>query len=272
MTLIGETRSRIALHIQLFMTYCRVLGEDKEQLPGACRKSLETAEMGAQCLNMVSSPWKERLTPLLHHPHLQLESLVMFQQFDAAEALLAAYPGLHDDDMLLQYARWFQEPKSYIKMSHINITKTHSCTLSTQSRASHLITRCSCIELHPRLGFFKVKLYCYAMNFTGFAGQRYLLPPGRTMPSQLQDHHQAFSLAPPHLGLQQVRAYQGQSHNCVFITTHQLNGKRLAYTQIRPRHWDGSSVGLTHSQEMLSTVCCLPPSSSASAFLLEPYW
>lgn len=79
---------------------------EREQLSEDNQKSLETAEVGVKCLGLVPHPWKERLKPLVQHPWLQLESLVMVQQFNAAAELLATFPDLNNDAMLLRYARY----------------------------------------------------------------------------------------------------------------------------------------------------------------------
>ena len=69
------------------------------------RAQLHWAQQGIVALSKVEPPWHERLSGLARHPHLVLESLLMSQQFDPARKLLQSLPGLHDDDMLLHYAR-----------------------------------------------------------------------------------------------------------------------------------------------------------------------
>ena len=86
-------------------SFCRVLAVEEDKALIVSQESLDTAEIGVKCLDMVPHPWKERLIPLIQKPSLQLESLVMVQQFDAALDLLAAFPALHDDNMLLHYGR-----------------------------------------------------------------------------------------------------------------------------------------------------------------------
>ena len=87
-------------------SHCRVLLAEKDKnISKEAQGFLQTAEVGVKCLDLVPHPWKERLAPLIQQPHLQLESLVMVQQFDAALDLLAAFPALHDDKMLLHYGR-----------------------------------------------------------------------------------------------------------------------------------------------------------------------
>ena len=83
----------------------RVLSKDKPELDDEKRQELQSAESGAEILGMVPPPWNERLATLIGRPDLQLESLVMAQQFKSAEELLQKLPGLHNDEMLLHYAR-----------------------------------------------------------------------------------------------------------------------------------------------------------------------
>ena len=80
-------------NLNLYFLY-RVIALEREQLSEDSQKSLKTAEVGVKCLDLVPHPWKERLKPLVQHPWLQLESLVMVQQFDAAAELLANFPQL----------------------------------------------------------------------------------------------------------------------------------------------------------------------------------
>ena len=77
-----------------------------DEVSAKSKQLLVAAERGAKCLSLVPAPWNERLKPLLREPQLQLESLIMVQQFKAAAELLQAVPEMHDDDMLLHYARY----------------------------------------------------------------------------------------------------------------------------------------------------------------------
>lgn len=84
----------------------RSLAGAKESVSEGVRHALEEAEKGAKCLSLIPAPWNERLKPLIRHPSLQLESLLMVQQFKAAMKVLQAVHGLQSRDMLLRYARY----------------------------------------------------------------------------------------------------------------------------------------------------------------------
>jgi hypothetical protein len=84
----------------------RVLAEVKDAVSEESREALTATQDGAKALALIPAPWNERLSPLIRSPRLQLESLVISQQFDTAREMLQALPGLRaEDDMLLHYAR-----------------------------------------------------------------------------------------------------------------------------------------------------------------------
>ena len=97
--------SRHAYTSAFWRWICRVLGEERQRLSPRSAEELETAEQGVTALALVGEPWYGRLSPLVRHPRQLLESLIMGQQFDVAGRVLQALPELHDDDMLLHYAR-----------------------------------------------------------------------------------------------------------------------------------------------------------------------
>ena len=82
-----------------------MLGQERQRLSPRSAEELETAEQGVTALALVGEPWHGRLSPLVRHPRALLESLVMGQQFETAGRVLQALPELHEDDMLLHYAR-----------------------------------------------------------------------------------------------------------------------------------------------------------------------
>lgn len=92
-----------------FCWFGRFLSGDRQHLDSGLRQSLQAAESGSIILGILSCPWNERLASLIGYPSLQLESLVMAQQFKAAREVLQRIPELHDDDMVLHYARFWSE-------------------------------------------------------------------------------------------------------------------------------------------------------------------
>ncbi|KAK9829097.1 hypothetical protein WJX72_003864 [[Myrmecia] bisecta] len=76
-----------------------------DRLPAGVAARLELARTGIRTLSLLDSPWDARCAHLVERPRLMVECLVMGQQATMLQRVLKELPALHDDAMLLQYAR-----------------------------------------------------------------------------------------------------------------------------------------------------------------------
>lgn len=74
-------------------------------MSAAAQEALAQASQGVDALEAIEEPWRSRLFPVVRKPQLITETLLMVQEFDAAERVFQKVPVLQSDELVLHYAR-----------------------------------------------------------------------------------------------------------------------------------------------------------------------
>lgn len=68
------------------------------------RRAFRRTDFGLRGLKAIPDPWRGKLSSLIGHPVLMLESLIMAQELQLAGQMLEKIPDLQDDELLRHYA------------------------------------------------------------------------------------------------------------------------------------------------------------------------
>ncbi|KAH9314132.1 hypothetical protein KI387_022759, partial [Taxus chinensis] len=96
--------------------------------------------LGLRVLGALPLPWQHRCSALHEHPHLILETLLMWKQLQSASQLLNEFPSLRDDRLILIYAAKAiavsAYPSSERRLTMANVTSKPSTRTNASTRSN----------------------------------------------------------------------------------------------------------------------------------------
>ncbi|XP_057838551.1 uncharacterized protein LOC131048568 isoform X2 [Cryptomeria japonica] len=96
--------------------------------------------LGLRVLGALPLPWQQRCSALHEHPHLILETLLMWKQLQSAKQLLNEFPSLRDELLILTYAAKAitvsAYPSSERRLSMANVASKPSPRTSASNRSN----------------------------------------------------------------------------------------------------------------------------------------